>query len=802
MSENFYMKLTNIGLAKIANAEVTGIKVQITEAAVGDGNGAYYEPSQTQTALVNEVWRGSIETVELHPTNENQVVIEAAIPPEEGPFWIRELGLFDSEGDMVAVGKVPASEKPVYDQGSTKDLRLKAILSVENADVIQIIVDPALAWASRDYVDGLPRRDLKIFNVNDYEYNIANTLTAAGETYCYIYHPPYTYAPSANITYPANVVAVFAPGAILQPATAKIVTFTNDPIWQAPFIGSNVSPVFQNLLVFNPDMFIGAVKGGLVDSTAAFQKAIDTAILHENAGVYFTGHYLVGKLKLKAGLKMAGAGLQSQLIAKEGITFDEGESYAGLLYTTDNDTFDNGVLSDFYFNCSNLPVGFYGVFVESASNAIYHNLYGYNSEQTLLCLWHQTNCIIDKNIMDTTRGQTGGGIGVTASSENCIISNNYIKNTNDSSIMYVVDSTNGTIANNTIDGTGASIHKPPGIDVSGASNVTITGNAVQGCTSAYSLIDQGEYPSTNITVCGNTANNCTYGVHSTPALGDPATYRGGFNITGNTFYNVNNSIVLSSVQNSLIADNAIVGADKAIWIIDCINVNLANNVGRNIPPVTYVRADSTSGQNVLNVDDATVAVNGDYILIEPGTVREEGKVIQSRDTVNNTFTLTTNLTYTHQGSVHGEIRVLRGTGICLGYNGTSVSDLISLLGNNMSGYLYNYRKLGTVTNLKCNHNVNNTIANDHDAFSADYNGLTKLFMGTTNLWIYDGNIVYKDGTPSNGLDGYTILSNQHGTSANRPSTAQIGYLYFDTTIGKPIWMNSLGQWVDATGTQV
>ena len=149
MAEQFYTILTNVGKAKIANAVALGNTVQITQIAAGDGNGSYYNPSETQTALVNEVWRGNVSRVDTDPSNPNWVIVEAVVPPDQGGFYIREVGVFDSAGDLIAVGKYPETYKPTFTNNNAgKDLVIRCILEVSNASVVELKVDPATVIAT------------------------------------------------------------------------------------------------------------------------------------------------------------------------------------------------------------------------------------------------------------------------------------------------------------------------------------------------------------------------------------------------------------------------------------------------------------------------------------------------------------------------------------------------------------------------------------------------------------------------------------------------------------------------------
>lgn len=158
MPATYYIKLTNAGLAALANAQATGTPVSISHFAVGDSNGAYYEPSESQTALVHEVWRDTVNRVYIHPNNANWAVVEALIPASDGGFDIREAGAFSANGTLLAVGKYPLTNKPAPGSGSEKDLYVRMIMQVSNAETVQQTIDQSLVLATKEYVDG---RDFK-----------------------------------------------------------------------------------------------------------------------------------------------------------------------------------------------------------------------------------------------------------------------------------------------------------------------------------------------------------------------------------------------------------------------------------------------------------------------------------------------------------------------------------------------------------------------------------------------------------------------------------------------------------------
>lgn len=154
MANEFFTILTTTGKAKLAAAQVSGTPLQITQMAVGDGdNGAYYNPVESQTALKHETWRGALNNLTVDQNNPNWIVAELVIPDTVGGFYIREVGLFDSTGALIAVGKFPESYKPTLAAGSNKQLYVRMILEVSNASAVTLLVDPSVVLATRATVD-------------------------------------------------------------------------------------------------------------------------------------------------------------------------------------------------------------------------------------------------------------------------------------------------------------------------------------------------------------------------------------------------------------------------------------------------------------------------------------------------------------------------------------------------------------------------------------------------------------------------------------------------------------------------
>lgn len=162
----FFSLLTDIGLAQIANSQLDGTEVLITEIAVGDGLGlddGPFVPSQDMTKLVSERWRGPVLRRAISPTDPSVLEVEGRIPPEEGGFTIREVGLFNADGDLVVIGNLPETYKPVLAEGAALDTLVKVLTFVENADNITLKLDPGIIMASKSWVtDLLMERDLSI----------------------------------------------------------------------------------------------------------------------------------------------------------------------------------------------------------------------------------------------------------------------------------------------------------------------------------------------------------------------------------------------------------------------------------------------------------------------------------------------------------------------------------------------------------------------------------------------------------------------------------------------------------------
>ena len=145
----YYTVVTDIGQAKIANSIYSGKKLDLTLLKLGDGNGAFYNPDSSQTDVKKEVWRGNVVDVEIDAGNPNWINIYTVIAPTDGGFTIREMAVFDSDGDMIGICNCAESYKPTLDEGSGKEITMKMTLAVVNTSAITLKIDPTIIYAKR-----------------------------------------------------------------------------------------------------------------------------------------------------------------------------------------------------------------------------------------------------------------------------------------------------------------------------------------------------------------------------------------------------------------------------------------------------------------------------------------------------------------------------------------------------------------------------------------------------------------------------------------------------------------------------
>ncbi|HEY1843644.1 MAG TPA: phage tail protein [Buttiauxella sp.] len=168
MTAKFFAILTNQGAARLANAAALGIKLNLSELAVGDGGGVLPMPDAAQTALLGEQRRAPLNMLSVDPTNTSQIIAEQIIPENEGGFWIREIGLYDDDGVLIAVANCPETYKPKLQEGSGRTQTIRMVLIVSSTEAVTLKIDPAVVLATRQYVDD------KVIEVKTYADNLMN----------------------------------------------------------------------------------------------------------------------------------------------------------------------------------------------------------------------------------------------------------------------------------------------------------------------------------------------------------------------------------------------------------------------------------------------------------------------------------------------------------------------------------------------------------------------------------------------------------------------------------------------------
>jgi len=154
MTVKYKTVITKAGAEKLAAATVpNGKKVNFTAMAVGDGGGQLPTPNASQTKLINEVWRHALNKISQDKKNKNYVVAELLIPPEIGGFWMREMGLYDDTGTLIAVGNMAESYKPALAEGSGRAQTVRMVIMVSDIASVELTIDTSTVMATQDYVD-------------------------------------------------------------------------------------------------------------------------------------------------------------------------------------------------------------------------------------------------------------------------------------------------------------------------------------------------------------------------------------------------------------------------------------------------------------------------------------------------------------------------------------------------------------------------------------------------------------------------------------------------------------------------
>lgn len=220
MSAKFYTLLTDFGAAKLANAAALGVPLKITQMAVGDGGGVLPAPNAQQTKLVGEKRRAALNMLYIDPQNSSQVIAEQVIPETEGGWWIREVGLFDETGALIAVGNCPESYKPQLVEGSGRTQTVRMVLITSSTDNVTLKIDPSVVLATRKYVDD------KVLELKVYVDELMAAHLAAADPhsqYAPKVSPTFTGTPKAPTATVGNNSTQLANTAFVQAAIAGLV---------------------------------------------------------------------------------------------------------------------------------------------------------------------------------------------------------------------------------------------------------------------------------------------------------------------------------------------------------------------------------------------------------------------------------------------------------------------------------------------------------------------------------------------------------------------------------------------------
>ncbi|EDN0290821.1 phage tail protein [Salmonella enterica subsp. enterica serovar Infantis] len=220
MTVKYYAILTNQGAARLANATMLGSKLNLTQMAVGDANGVLPTPDPAQTKLINQKRIAPLNLLSVDPNNQSQIIAEQIIPENEGGFWIREIGLYDDEGVLIAVANCPETYKPQLQEGSGRTQTIRMILVVTNTEAITLKIDPSVVLATRKYVDD-EVLELRLYVDDQMRKHIA--AQDPHTQYAQKHNPTFTGEPKAPTPAAGNNTTRIATTAFVQAAITALI---------------------------------------------------------------------------------------------------------------------------------------------------------------------------------------------------------------------------------------------------------------------------------------------------------------------------------------------------------------------------------------------------------------------------------------------------------------------------------------------------------------------------------------------------------------------------------------------------
>ena len=227
MTVKYYAILTNQGAARLANATMLGSKLNLTQMAVGDANGVLPTPDPAQTKLINQKRIAPLNLLSVDPNNQSQIIAEQIIPENEGGFWIREIGLYDDEGVLIAVANCPETYKPQLQEGSGRTQTIRMILVVTNTEAITLKIDQSVVLATRKYVDD-EVLELRLY-VDEQMRNHIAALDPHTQ-YAQKHNPTFTGEPKAPTPAAGNNTTRIATTAFVQAAITALINGAPDTL--------------------------------------------------------------------------------------------------------------------------------------------------------------------------------------------------------------------------------------------------------------------------------------------------------------------------------------------------------------------------------------------------------------------------------------------------------------------------------------------------------------------------------------------------------------------------------------------
>ncbi|EIH9246975.1 phage tail protein [Escherichia coli] len=300
MTVKYYAILTNQGAARLANATMLGSKLNLTQMAVGDANGVLPTPDPAQTKLINQKRIAPLNLLSVDPNNQSQIIAEQIIPENEGGFWIREIGLYDDEGVLIAVANCPETYKPQLQEGSGRTQTIRMILVVTNTEAITLKIDPSVVLATRKYVDD-EVLELRLYVDEQMRNHIA--AQDPHTQYAQKHNPTFTGEPKAPTPAAGNNTTRIATTAFVQAAITALIdgapatldtlkeiaaAINNDPKFSTTINNalSGKQPLDETLTHLSGKDVAGLLAYlGLVDDSGVVGRLLNTQVI-TSSGTY------------------------------------------------------------------------------------------------------------------------------------------------------------------------------------------------------------------------------------------------------------------------------------------------------------------------------------------------------------------------------------------------------------------------------------------------------------------------------------------------------------------------------------